>query len=164
MNNIRKIIDYALSKMIFIIMIGLISCVVWQVIARWFSINSTYTDEMARFLFIWSGLFGAALAHGQGRHLAIDLLTSRLKNKSKYVSEIIISILVIIFAASIMVYGGGKSMLNTQGQISAVLGVPMWSIYIAIPLNGLFIMFYSISDLIKLFKNETINHVHTELC
>lgn len=164
MNFIKKIVDYFLSRIILIIVTCLLICVIWQVIARWFGINSTYTDEIARFLFIWSGLFGASLAHGQGRHLAIDLLTSKLTNKSKKFSDILISILVIVFAFTVMVYGGGKAMLNTQGQISAVMGIPVWMIYLAIPLNGLFIIFYSTNDLIKLFHNQKIDHNPAELC
>ena len=47
----------------------------WQVLTRFVLGNpSSFTDELARYLLIWVGLFGAAYAIGKRTHLAIDLL------------------------------------------------------------------------------------------
>ncbi|GBU09023.1 C4-dicarboxylate ABC transporter permease [Gammaproteobacteria bacterium] len=157
MRLIRQILDFVLSKLTIFIFIVLLFCVIWQVLARWLSITSTFTDEAARFMFIWVGLFGAALGHGQGRHLAIDLFTGKLSGHKKLLSNIIIHLLVIGFSASIMIYGGGMAMLKTQGQLSPVMQIPMWIIYIAIPFNGVAIAFYSFYDLFGLFCNRLIS-------
>ena len=154
MNHLKKTIDFLLARLIITIFSILLVCVVIQVLARWMGINSTFTDEAARFMFIWVGLFGASLAHGQKRHLAIDLLTSKLKGNRKRISDITIHILVIIFAVTVMIYGGGKALLNTQGQVSSVMHIPMWIIYLAIPLNGLAISFYSYYDLLVIFSKK----------
>ncbi|WP_182076996.1 TRAP transporter small permease subunit [Deefgea sp. CFH1-16] len=44
------------------------------------------------------------------------------------------------------------AMLNTQGQVSSAMHIPMWIIYLAIPLNGLAITFYSLNDLLQAMK------------
>ncbi|MBM5575360.1 TRAP transporter small permease subunit [Deefgea sp. CFH1-16] len=51
-----------------------------------------------------------------------------------------------------MVMGGYMAMLNTQGQVSSAMHIPMWIIYLAIPLNGLAITFYSLNDLLQAMK------------
>lgn len=158
MEYLKKGLDFVLSRLIILIFVVLLLCVIWQVLARWMGVNSTFTDEAARFMFIWAGLFGAALGHGQKRHLAIDLFTSKLEGNRKKVSDLTIHFLVIVFAVLVMVYGGGMAMSNTKGQVSSVMNIPMWFIYLAIPLNGLAIAFYSFYDLVALLTGKsTIN-------
>lgn len=54
----------------------LVLCVVWQVLSRYIiGKPSTVTDELARYLFMWVALIGAAYTTGLKRHLAIDLVT-----------------------------------------------------------------------------------------
>lgn len=155
MEYIKRGLDVVLSKLIILIFVILLLCVIWQVLARWFGVNSTFTDEAARFMFIWAGLFGAALGHGQKRHLAIDLFTSKLTGNSKKISDLMIHFLVIVFALCVMVYGGGMAMSNTKGQVSSVMNIPMWFIYLAIPLNGIAIAFYSFYDLVALLTGKS---------
>ncbi|QKJ67941.1 TRAP transporter small permease [Deefgea piscis] len=152
MELIKRCLDFVLSKLIIFLFSMLLICIIWQVLARWMGVNSTFTDEGARFIFIWVGLFGASLAHGQKRHLAIDLLTSRLSGRRKVWSDRLIHCLVIVFSVSVMVMGGYMAMLNTQGQVSSAMHIPMWIIYLAIPLNGLAITFYSLNDLLQDLK------------
>lgn len=149
MGFVKTGLDYLLEKMIIGIFTALLACVVWQVLARWMGINSTFTDEAARFMFIWAGLFGASLAHGQKRHLAIDLFTRKLTANKKKCSEVFIHLLVILFSTFVMVIGGYMAMLNAGSQISSAMHIPMWIVYLAIPLNGLAISFYSLHDLIR---------------
>ncbi len=163
MESLRKNLDFVLSQLTIGIFVVLLLCVVWQVLARWMGVESTYTDEAARFMFIWAGLFGAALGHGQKRHLAIDLLTNKLTGHKKAVSDAVIHILVILFAGSVMIYGGTKVIFNTQGQLSAVMQIPIWIIYLAIPINGAAIVFYSFYDLLQLLiKTNRSTHSSQE--
>jgi TRAP-type C4-dicarboxylate transport system permease small subunit len=148
MHCLKNGLNYLLAKMIICIFTTLLACVVWQVLARWMGVNSTFTDEAARFMFIWAGLFGASLAHGQKRHLAIDLFTRKLTANRKKYSEIFIHLLTISFSVFVMVIGGYMAMLNAANQMSSAMHLPMWIVYLAIPVNGLIISFYSMNDLI----------------
>lgn len=131
----------------------LVICVVWQVFSRYvLNAPSTVTDEVARFLFIWVGLMGAAYTLGQKRHLAIDLLLTSLENKPRKqaVVQLLIDLISIFFTLVIMIYGGGKLMLDTlsNGQISPTLGIEMGFVYAAIPLGGIFMTIYLIRDFV----------------
>lgn len=149
MEKLTKLVNQVLSWLIIMISITLLFCVVWQVVSRYvLGTPSTITDEMARFLFMWVGLLGAAYATGQKRHLAIDLLTIRLQGKRKLLSELVILLAVGGFASLVMVYGGlnlvGKTL--STGQISPSLGLPMGYIYLCLPVSGITILFYCVSD------------------
>ncbi|MCL9777243.1 TRAP transporter small permease [Vibrio methylphosphonaticus] len=152
MNKLITIMNKALSLFCISLSSVLVLCVVWQVFSRYvLNVPSTFTDEVARFLFIWVGLMGAAYTLGQKRHLAIDLFAMKLEHDEKKHNQLrlVINVISLTFASVIMVYGGGKLMLKTlsTGQVSPALGIEMGMVYAAIPLCGLFMMIYLLRDI-----------------
>ncbi|MCY9805682.1 TRAP transporter small permease [Vibrio scophthalmi] len=125
----------------------LVLCVVWQVLSRYIiGRPSTVTDELARYLFMWVALVGAAYTTGQKRHLAIDLLTMKLKGKRKIINELIIQIAIAVFAFVVLVYGGSNLAIKTlaTGQLTPALGWEMGYIYFCLPISGALMIFYSV--------------------
>ncbi|PSU35842.1 TRAP transporter small permease [Photobacterium lutimaris] len=124
----------------------LVFCVIWQVISRYvIGKPSTITDELARYLFMWVALIGAAYTTGQKRHLAIDLLTMKLSGKRKLINEIVIQLAIAAFAFIVLVYGGTNLALKTlsTGQVTPALGLEMGYIYFCLPISGSLMIFYS---------------------
>ncbi|TNH08466.1 TRAP transporter small permease [Testudinibacter sp. TR-2022] len=145
--KIKKPIDLFISSFSIVVMALLVICVSWQVFSRYvLQTPSTVTDEIARFSMIWVGLLGAAYTVGVQRHLSIDLFTHNLSGKKKQLSNIVINIFIFLFALSVMVYGGGTlvSKVYASGQISPSMQLPMAYVYIALPLSGILMMFYSL--------------------
>lgn len=125
----------------------LVLCVVWQVLSRYIiGKPSTVTDELARYLFMWVALIGAAYTTGLKRHLAIDLLTMKLKGKRKIINELIIQIAIAVFAFVVLVYGGSNLAIKTlaTGQLTPALGWEMGYIYFCLPISGALMIFYSV--------------------
>lgn len=148
----RKKIDNILGILLIILMVTLVLDVVWQVAARYLVKSpSSFTDELARFLLIWVGLFGSAYALGKKKHLAIDLLPNKLTGKKKKNLNRIINVIIILFAFSVLIVGGIRLVYITlaQMQISASLGIPLGYLYLALPLSGLFMIFYCIDDMVN---------------
>ncbi|SJL84019.1 Sialic acid TRAP transporter permease protein SiaT [Vibrio palustris] len=132
----------------------LVVCVVWQVFSRYvLNMPSTTTDEMARFLFIWVGLMGAAYTVGQKRHLAIDLLDQMLDNHvtKQTLLRLFVIAISLTFAGVIMVFGGSKLMFNVlaSGQVSPSLGIKMGFVYMALPFSGVIMCLYLLADFIE---------------
>lgn len=154
MKNLITIMNKTLSLFCISLSSLLVVCVTWQVFSRYvLNVPSTFTDEVARFLFIWVGLMGAAYTLGQKRHLAIDLLIMKLEHDISKLKKIklLIDFISMVFASVIMVYGGGSLMLKTleTGQISPALGIEMGLVYAALPLCGLFMIIYILRDIFE---------------
>ena len=66
----------------------------------------------------------------------------------------VIELIVLIFAASVMVYGGSTIMKLTMTQKTASLGIPMGIIYTVVPLSGIVIVIYAILNMIELCKGN----------
>lgn len=141
----KKSLDRILEFLLITLMALLVFDVVWQVFTRYILRNpSSYTDELARFLLIWVGLLGAAYAHGKKMHLAIDLLPQALKGNQKLFLDVLIQLLVMLFAVMVMCIGGGRLVYITLylEQYSPSLQVPLGFIYMIIPVSGVLMIYY----------------------
>ncbi len=145
----RERIDKILGSIVAFLMGIMVLNVLWQVASRYLlGSPSIFTDELANYLLIWVGLLGAAYASGKKLHLAIDLLPNKLEGKSKQHLSLVITSLVVLFVVTVMVIGGGRLVYLTLllEQLSPSLQIPLGYIYMVIPISGLFIIYYSISN------------------
>jgi TRAP-type C4-dicarboxylate transport system permease small subunit len=143
----KNIVDKILSWIVIILMAVITLNVLWQVFSRFVLQNpSSFTEELARYMLIWIGILGAAYVAGQKFHLAIDLLSSKLKGKPKAVLEIFIQLCIFVFSFFVMVIGGIRLVYITLqlNQISAALQVPLGYVYLVLPISGILMMFYSV--------------------
>jgi len=146
MQRIRHVLDKALEWVLVVIMGAMTINVLWQVFSRFVLRNpSSFTEELARYMLIWLGLLGAAYGVGKNVHLAIDLLGPKLKGRTRHIADMFVQACILLFAGLVMVYGGANLVIltNTLEQISAALQVRLAYVYLAIPLSGIIITFYS---------------------
>ena len=149
--SLREYLDRILATFVTILMGILVLNVLWQVASRYLLGDpSSFTDELAGFLLIWVGLLGATYITGKKEHLAIDLLHHKLSPKGKITVNLVINILIALFALVVLVIGGGNLVYITLylKQISSALQIPIGYVYIVLPLSGVFIMYYAIHDIV----------------
>lgn len=147
----RKKLDKVLEYFLSFLMGAMVLNVVWQVASRFiFSDPSSFTDELARFLLIWIGLLGSAYASGKHLHLGVAILETKLSIANKKKLGVFINVLILLFAVTALVVGGCMLVYISfrLGQTSSALKLPLGVVYTVVPLSGLLITFYSISDLI----------------
>lgn len=152
MNFFIKKLNRIIEFFLIIFMICLTCSVTWQVISRYIlNSPSTITEELARFLMIWTCLLGAAYTVGAKKHLSIDLLMSYLSNEKKIKLFLLISFIISLFSIIITI-GGCILTYNVfiSKQTSPTLMIPMGYVYLIMPISGIVIFIYSLT--------ETINH------
>ena len=119
----------------------MVLAVLWQVATRYLLRDpSSVTEELARFGLVWLGLLGASYGFGQRAHLAIELIPrTRLL-------ELIVAASVAAFAILVLVVGGLRLVYATLavGQTSAALQIERGYVYLALPLSGALILFYTL--------------------
>ncbi len=152
LNNIRSKIDRILERILIALMGIMVINVLWQVFTRFILKDpSSYTEELARYLLVWLGLLGASYAVGKKLHLAIDILTTKLKARPKLISDIFINCFIFIFSLGVVFIGGLNLVFITLDlqQTSAALQLKLGYIYTVLPLSGLIMMFYSGSSFLE---------------
>lgn len=158
--KLRQTIDKLLEWLLVFLMSVLVIDVLWQVASRYLlNSPSSFTDELAGFLLIWVGLLGAAYVAGKRQHLAIDLLIQRSSPQRKYKLEMIISVVIILFAITVLVIGGSW-LVYTRFYLSvksAALGLPLGIVYLVLPLSGVLIAYFDIDNMINMVKSKPKN-------
>lgn len=134
--------------------------VLWQVASRYLMKSpSNFTDELAGYLLIWVGLLGAAYVAGKGEHLAIDLLLQKSSPKRKLKLQMIISVVVILFAMAVLVLGGSW-LVYTRFYLSvksSALGMPLGVVYLVLPVSGVLITYFEIDNIYNMVKTDRKN-------
>ncbi|MEH7245462.1 TRAP transporter small permease [Neobacillus niacini] len=108
-----------------------------QVFMRFVLENSlTWSEELARYSFIWLVYLGISYGVKKQRHIKIDAVFLLLKDKGKIVLAIVGNLLFLAFAIFVLVYGYDIAMkLLTWGQTSPALHIPVGLVYLAGPVG-----------------------------
>ncbi len=157
MNKIKIKID----KIIEYVLMGLLSLMVfnvsWQVFSRFILGDpSSWTEELTRYSLIWLGMLGAGYVTGKKMHLAIDYFANKTKEPIRSYIELFIHATVLLFALAVMVVGGTNLVGLTLylEQISASLQIQLGYVYLALPISGLLIMFYSVENIFEIIESR----------
>ena len=148
----RDRVDKILATTLVIIMGLMVLNVLWQVCSRFLlGSPSSFTDELARFLLIWIGVLGAAYVSGKNMHVAINVLPTKFSKLTQQKLKYIVRAIVVLFCLLVLVVGGSRLVYITHvlEQYSPALQVPLSVVYIVIPISGLLIIFYQVSDILN---------------
>jgi len=137
----NKLIDlfYRLLQLVLTVLMGiLIVPVVLQIVSRFTEIIPRYiwTEEMARFCFIWIILLGSMIAVRDGSHFDLDVLPRPKTNHGAAIGRLITHSLMLIMALIFIYFGYGFALFGLD-QESELTGLNMLAIHIAWPLAGL---------------------------
>jgi len=127
---------WALSWLLVVSVAILIIPVSLQIFSRYTELIPSYiwTEEMARFLFIWSIMIGAMLGIREGTHFDVDIwpeLGPRGAAMLRIVSGFAVLALALIF-----LWFGIEFTRFAWNRISELAELPLWLIHVAWPLTG----------------------------
>ena len=92
---------------------------------------------------------------GQRDHICITYLKDKLNGSTKRLLDAAIEVVIILFSALILVYGGSVITTMNMLQYDSILKIPTGTIYSIIPVCAVLIIFYSIYNLtVELNKKE----------
>lgn len=152
-----------LEGIVILLVVMLVGDVLWQVLTRFGTrfgfVPSRWTEEVARLLLIWVTFLGAAVGFARGKHLGLDYFAGLLESQSRRHLQVLGEILVMTFAAVVLVWGGITLVGETlhAEQTTPALQIRMGYVYLAAPLSGVCIILFSLRNLLThLAQND--NH------
>lgn len=105
-------------------------------------INLSWAQELCIFMFVWMAKFGAAYGVRTGIHVGIDVLVNRLPERGKR-NFIYFSLGAGAFFTAVVGTLGAKlvwGLAHTE-QVSSDLEIPMWWVYLCVPLGSYLMSF-----------------------
>lgn len=152
----RSSIDRILIGVLVVLMSIMVISTLMQVFARLISLNIPFTEELTIYAMMWVTLLGSAYTFGLRKQIAIDALHATLKEGSKWKLEVIIEIMVAVFAVIILLIGGSRFVYITfkLGQVSSVMQIGKGWIYLALPISGCLILIYNYLNIRDIIRNS----------
>jgi C4-dicarboxylate transporter DctQ subunit len=105
-------------------------------------LNLTWAQELCIFLFVWMAKFGAAYGVRQGIHVGVDVLVRKLTGAPRKWLIVFSLFAGMVFTATVGSLGANFvwHMAHTD-QTSVDLEVPMWIVYLCVPLGSYLMCF-----------------------
>ncbi|SKA16545.1 TRAP transporter small permease [Consotaella salsifontis] len=146
---VKKWVDRILAFLCIVLCGALTVVVTWQVVARYvFNSPGAVSEELAKIMFVWLVLFAAALLFGEKGHMNISFVCDAVSKRWNLILQIICSVLILIFVAIILLYGGWEAVGRTMRQTNAAIPlVTTGQIYLALPVCGAFSIFYCLFNI-----------------
>jgi TRAP-type C4-dicarboxylate transport system permease small subunit len=112
-----------------------------QVYVSLTSINLSWAQELATYMFVWMAKFGAALGVRTGIHVGVDVLVDRLSPAARKPVIVFALLCGALFTGVIGSLGAVYVYELDADQVSQELEWPSWMIYLCIPLGSYLMCF-----------------------
>lgn len=151
----KGVVEKTLTVVCVVLFMLLVVVVSWQVFSRQIlGSPSQWSETLSRYLFVWVGLFGAALVFGERGHMAIDVAVRLLPKAPQKIIGIFVQVIVIAFSAYILVWGGWRASMNAWSQNLAGLPTAVGPWYLVLPISGGLIILFALYSMIKIMTGE----------
>jgi TRAP-type C4-dicarboxylate transport system permease small subunit len=132
------------------IMLMVMSAVIFYQVFSRFVLNESlrWSEELARYLMIWSVFIGSAIAIRKMELISVDALKEILSEKAKAILNIIVYMICIGFLLVLVNYGFDM-VSNVTRQTSPAMNISMAWAYIAIPIGSILMIINSSAVILK---------------
>jgi C4-dicarboxylate transporter DctM subunit len=128
---------------------------------RWFmSWDLSWAQELCIFMFVWMAKFGAAYGVRTGVHVGVDVAVNQLHAPSKYY-VILFGLACGAFFTFVIGSFGVRFVMHMfeNGQTSSDLEVPMWMVYLAVPVGSYLMCFRFLQVAVAFARTGELPHV-----
>ena len=128
--------------------------VVLGILARYvFLVSIPWTEELSRYLMIWTSFFAFGVAYRRGELILVRLLIDRLPPKLIRLAAFVSNLLCSFFLVLVIVYGWRLCLANSS-QVSPAARIPMSFIYSAIPVGCTICLLFICESMINYLKRN----------
>jgi TRAP-type C4-dicarboxylate transport system permease small subunit len=155
---LKKLWDNAEEYLLVYSLMLSVAIVFMQVVMRYIFSNSlSWSEELARYLFLWQIWLGASYAVKEHRHLRIEIIQDLIKNPvCKKYFELFVMVLWLGFSI-FLAYEGYllTDMQFSTGQVAPAMRIPIGYAYASVPVGSALMALRLVVEMVKLIKTPT---------
>ena len=131
-------------------LVALLTAVTFAQVVWRYALNDPliWSEEAARYLFVWVTMIGASLGMREGAHYGLDLVLKRLPRPLRAAAGAAVAVVVIVFLGALFVTGLWETQLAAM-QFSATLPMRMHWAYLALPVGAGSAIFHVLAHLAR---------------
>ena len=131
---------------------GFLVCVSLQVLFRYvLEAPLPWSEELARYLFVWAALLAAAVTVGRNDNFTISILAERLPVRGQWALDVLAAALGVLFTL-IVIWKGMAMSWRMGGALSPVLQISQGLVYAVIPLAALYMLVHLLVRCVTLLR------------
>ncbi|MCI8645467.1 MAG: TRAP transporter small permease [Firmicutes bacterium] len=149
--KILRFIDDKLEEILGIVGLAVMVVLIFlQVICRYvLHAALPWSEEIARFLFLWVIWLGASHATKERKHIRLDVVTSRLKGMTRTIIQGLAYVIWLLFMCILSILSLQLTLnIFNLNQVSTAAGVPMWIAYASVTVGAILCVFRLIQNVI----------------
>ncbi|MGI6767163.1 MAG: TRAP transporter small permease [Lentihominibacter sp.] len=158
MRKILKLLDEIEEKVLVYSFFASVLIIFLQVVMRKVFNNSLFwTEEVARYLFVWQCWLGVSIAEREKQHIRITVLRDKLPNRGKISLELCVNFVLVVLAIMLIINGFMMVMrLAEMGSTSTAVNIPMSIVYAALPTGCLLYLRRLIENIINVIRRGEV--------
>ncbi|SDH43299.1 TRAP transporter small permease [Agrococcus jejuensis] len=126
----------------------LVALVTWQVFTRLvLGAPSPWTEEAARYAFVWVSLIGIAIAVAEKADVVMEFVVERLPKALQRVADVLAYLSTLSFVVYAMIIGGFELVDLAWGQRNPLLPLTQGQLYLVIPISGILLALFLVLHL-----------------
>ena len=146
-NSIIWFLKHPLELLLCLLMVAIVVVTFSQVVFRYALEHSlSWSEETARFLFMWLTMLGAAYAFKLKSHFALTFLTKRFSEQWKKILSTFITMVLTVFFIFFIWKGFYLIFTVAIDQIAPATQIPVAVPYLAGPVGGILMLYYIIRN------------------
>ena len=151
--GVDKIINQIL-KAVVVLMLGVMSIVVFaQVVLRIVHLSIPWSEELSKYLLIWSTFLGSALCIRRKSLVGLEFFLNSMTKRNQKILQTVLNLIVCAMLL-FLIRVGFWAVRQVWFQITPVLKQSMGLMYAAIPVGSVFMLINEIIVTIYLWKGE----------
>ena len=154
LTSILGVTRTAVHAVVVVVFATIVVVVFGQVVSRFlFNAPFSWSEELARYLQVWLIMLGSVACLRKGLHLTVDYAIHSLPQGTKRNLHLL-SLAATLFFLGVVFVSGISLIAATLNQRTPALQMPMWVVYLAIPV-GSSLMFLEAVGLVLTVFDET---------
>ena len=150
MNSKNKISLQPLELILCSLLVSIVIITFVQVLFRYvFQFSLAWTEELARYIFLWLAALSIAYAFKTKSHFALTFLVDRVQKRYRNVIYKTVNVLMLLFL-SIFVWKSFEYTLSVIDQFGPGTGLSMSVPYSSSFFGGILMIYYIVQDFIKM--------------
>jgi len=152
MSPLIRIAARAIDALAIATFVGMFLCVFVQVVMRYgLDRPLVWSDELARYLFVWCAFLGWIIAARRHSHLSISVVSDRMGPRGQAVFAVVGAVAAILFAGILFWYGLQITRRNLDIDTVALF-FTFGAVYAIVPLAAIAVGLHAIGDLVAALR------------
>ncbi len=113
-----------------------------------------WSEEVVRFLLLWTVMLGSAIATDKGAHIILNPLDEHLGPGGRRIRAAVAELCTIAFC-SVLFWTGCQFIARTKNMTSSAADIPMYYVYLSMPVGAMLIAFFATIHILA----GTVHHI-----